>query len=250
MDMLEERLNAFLVPMLGLDPARHYCEFDLSAKLAASFEEQAGVLQSSAGGPWMTRNEVRARMNMPALPGGDELIVPLNVSEGGLASPNDTDPTVERYSAAPLPESKSADGGADPFGDGGPKVAVTLLKTSSEPPVDSVGEIEATLTRFVERQARRVFSDLRAGEPKARKAADDYPWWWDMLRWDRELGEDLEPLFRKLCDLRGMSAMADIDEPASAWDSGRTADFVHAMAERRAHLFNEGTMHQLAASML
>lgn len=256
LDMVEKRLNGFLVPMLGMDPATHYCEFDLSSKLAASFEEQASVLQSSVGGPWMLRNEARARMNLPALPGGDELIVPLNVSEGGLAAPNDTDPTVERYNARPAldvhVEPLAKGGDAAPFGDGGSKVAVTLLKTSSEPPEDSVAEIEGVLRRLLERQARRVFADLRAGEAasKSRKAADDYPWWWDMLRWDRELGDDLEPLFRQLCDLRGMAAMADIEEPTSAWDSKRTANFVHAMAERRAHLFNEGTMQQLAGNML
>ncbi|MBR1830424.1 MAG: phage portal protein [Atopobiaceae bacterium] len=274
--MIQQRINLELVPALGLDPERNYCEFDLSSKLAASFEEQAGVLQSSVGGPFMLRNEARARMNLPALPGGDELIVPLNVTEGGLASPRDTDPTkgapempeqlakaladAIAVAAKQLAEEKSlpakdvrvepAGGDAAPFGDGGAKVSVTLLKTSSEPPEDSVAEIEATLTRAMERQARRVFADLRAGEPKARKAADEYPWWWDMLRWDRELGEDLEPLFRKLCDLRGMAAMSDIEEPASAWDSRRTENFVHAMAVRRAHLFNEGTMHQLAANML
>lgn len=254
--LIEQRINAVLVPMLGMDPARHYCEFDLSSKLAASFEEQAGVLQSSVGGPYMTRNEARARMNMPALPGGDELIVPLNVTEGGLASPNDTDPTKARPALDVRVEPVAKGGGAAPFGDVAAghdaKLAVTLLKTSSEPPEDSVAEIEGVLRRLLERQARRVFADLRAGEAasKSRKAADDYPWWWDMLRWDRELGDDLEPLFRKLCDLRGMSAMADIEEPASAWDSGRTANFVHAMAERRAHLFNEGTMRALAGNML
>ena len=277
--LIEQRINARLVPMLGMDPATHYCEFDLSSKLAASFEEQASVLQSSVGGPWMLRNEARARMNLPAIDGGDELIVPLNVTEGGLASPNDTDPTKgvpataeqvvkaiagalsldvaqpRRAAESPVPAKdvrvEPTGGDAVPFGDGAPKVAVTLLKTSSEPPEDSVTEIEGVLRRLLERQARRVFADLRAGEgaPKARKAADDYPWWWDMLRWDRELGDDLEPLFRQLCDLRGMAAMADINEQTSAWDSRRTTNFVRAMAERRAHLFNEGTMKQLAATL-
>ena len=108
--MIQQRNNAVLVPRLGLDES-HYCEFDLSKKLAASFEEQASVLQSSAGGPWITRNEARARMNMPALPGGDELIVPLNVTEGGLASPNDTDPTkaFPLRNGMELPPTTSAD---------------------------------------------------------------------------------------------------------------------------------------------
>jgi hypothetical protein len=40
----------------------------------------------------MTRNEQRARFNLPRIDGADELIVPLNVVEGGLASPRDTAP--------------------------------------------------------------------------------------------------------------------------------------------------------------
>lgn len=90
--LIQQRNNAIIPAKLGLDES-HYCEFDLSSKLAASFEEQASVLQSTVGGPYMLRNEARARMNLPAIPGGDQLIVPLNVVEGGLASPNDTDPT-------------------------------------------------------------------------------------------------------------------------------------------------------------
>ena len=41
MAMLEQRINATVVPMLGLEPSRNYCEFHKSAKLAANFEEQA-----------------------------------------------------------------------------------------------------------------------------------------------------------------------------------------------------------------
>lgn len=228
MDMLEERLNAFLVPMLGLDPARHYCEFDLSAKLAASFEEQAGVLQSSAGGPWMTRNEVRARMNMPALPGGDELIVPLNVSEGGLASPRDTDPTVERYSGAPvgyvqggvlyalpqakgegpfgpLPECGGAEtegrvcepvsqkaGDAAPFGN---KSAVRIKARELDP-----AGLEAVLRRFYVRQASYMGKRLADGDGGVFDSKD---------RWVRELASDLmEALDRPFGDAAAEAALA------------------------------------------
>jgi hypothetical protein len=57
--------------------------------MRGSFEEQAGVLSTSVGAPWMTRNEARAKQNMSAIDGGDELITPLNVLVGGQASPQD-----------------------------------------------------------------------------------------------------------------------------------------------------------------
>lgn len=67
-----------------------YVEANVDAKLRGSFEEQAKATSTAVGGPWMTRNEARARRNLPPVEGGDELITPLNVTEGGQASPQDT----------------------------------------------------------------------------------------------------------------------------------------------------------------
>lgn len=69
-----------------------YIEFNLAEKLRGSFNEQASAIQSAVGAPWMTRAEARSLFNMSEVVGADELIVPLNVLEGGLASPNDTAP--------------------------------------------------------------------------------------------------------------------------------------------------------------
>lgn len=87
---IEARINTFLLPMLGMNPARHYVEFNIAEKLQGNFEEQAKALQTSIGGPWMSRAEGRALMNLPTLPGTDELITPLNVLVGGQASPADS----------------------------------------------------------------------------------------------------------------------------------------------------------------
>lgn len=86
--MLEERMNAFLLPMIGYDDSSVYVEFNTESRLRGSFEEQAAVMQASIGGPWMTINEGRARQNLPAVEGGDDLIRPLNVTQNG-----DQDPT-------------------------------------------------------------------------------------------------------------------------------------------------------------
>lgn len=82
---LEQRINRAVVPKLA-DPDV-YVEFNLQAKLAGSFEEQAGVLQTSIGAPWLTVNEGRARQNLPAVDGGDDLIRPLNVTQNGDQNP-------------------------------------------------------------------------------------------------------------------------------------------------------------------
>lgn len=83
-----------------------YVEFNMAEKLRGSFEEQAKALQTLIGAPVMTRNEGRARLNLPQVDGGDELITPLNVVEGGQASATDSAPddtTQARLRAVPDP---------------------------------------------------------------------------------------------------------------------------------------------------
>ncbi|AXQ65128.1 portal protein [Gordonia phage Schmidt] len=80
--MIEARLNAQLLPKIDADPSE-YVEFNIREKLEGSFEEQGNVMYQAAGGPYMTRNEVRARMNMPRIEGGDDLIVPKNLGVPG-----------------------------------------------------------------------------------------------------------------------------------------------------------------------
>jgi hypothetical protein len=85
---LEDRQNAFLLPRLG-EPTERYVEFNIAEKLQGSFEEQAAVMSTLVGAPVFTPNEARSRFNLPAVEGGDQLIVPLNVTQGGQASPQD-----------------------------------------------------------------------------------------------------------------------------------------------------------------
>ncbi len=69
-----------------------YVEFNMAEKLKGTPEEQASVLQTMVGRPIMTANEGRSRINMPRIDGGDELVTPLNVLIGGMASPTDSAP--------------------------------------------------------------------------------------------------------------------------------------------------------------
>lgn len=91
MAMFAQEIQSQVLPDLR-DAKGVYCEFNIDAKMRGSFEEQAAAASTATGGPWMTRNEQRARFNLPAVDGGDDLITPMNVTEGGLASPRDTAP--------------------------------------------------------------------------------------------------------------------------------------------------------------
>ena len=91
--MLEQRINMALPPkVLGDSHPGMYVEFNIQAKLNGSFEEQGTILQQATGGPFMTSNEARVRLNLPVLDGGDELIRPLNVTQPGDHNPIPAEP--------------------------------------------------------------------------------------------------------------------------------------------------------------
>lgn len=91
LEMIQQEIHAQLLPDLP-DSSDVYVEFNIQQKMAGSFEEQAVAASTATGRPWMTVNEQRARFNLPQIDGGDSLITPMNVTEGGLASPRDTAP--------------------------------------------------------------------------------------------------------------------------------------------------------------
>lgn len=109
-DVLGGRLIAFRQALnagmrrAGILPPKRYIEENVAVRLQGNPELQASVMQTQVGAPVRTVNEARKLLNLPPVEGGDELIVPLNVTKGGLASPTDTAPkTLGRLtSASPL----------------------------------------------------------------------------------------------------------------------------------------------------
>lgn len=222
LDMLEERINAFLVPRLGLDNT-HYCEFDLDAKLQGSFEERAQVMQSSVGAPWMTRNEARAMLNLPAIDGGDELVTPLNVLTGGQASPNDVDGVESAYNAA-QPQTKSKSG----------------IRLKAAPEEYDAKEIASALRKFFKRQSRSLAGSL--------KKSGNYADWWDADRWERELADDLTPIFQRQAARRGARMVDDLNL-SGEFDAERIENYIKAMALGKSKAINNVTYRELKAAL-
>lgn len=75
-----------------LEHGVEYLEENVAIRLMGNPELQASILQTQVGAPVRSVNEARRILNLPPMDGGDELIVPLNVTKGGLASPTDTGP--------------------------------------------------------------------------------------------------------------------------------------------------------------
>lgn len=219
LQMLQQRVNAFLLPMVGADPSL-YVEFDLTEKLKGSFEERAAILQASVGGPWMTRNEARADNNLPPVDGGDELITPLNVVTGGQASPQDSAPKSAELKLITPSHRKDRDD-------------TIRIKGKSDEQDDA--DVAAILKKFFERQANSILPKIGAGRD-----------WWDEDRWDEELVEDLLPVVNDIADKHGMSAA---DVMGTEYGVELTRNYLKAMTEGRAHAINTSTREKLEAAV-
>lgn len=206
---IEDRLNAFLVPRFDSRP-NLYVEFNIEEKLQGNFEEQTTALQSSVGAPWMTTNEARAIRNMPAIEGGDSLVVPLNVLKGGQASPTDSAPP------------KALDRG----------IHFKAANTSRH-----ASKAEQVLATFFGRQQASVLGKIASGSD-----------WWDAERWDRELADDLFPLAHSIAATLG-KAEAERLGFKDGFDADQTINFLKAVAARYASTVNKTTKAQLDTAL-
>lgn len=242
LSVIEQRINADLKPRLG-DPESQYAEFDLRGKLRGNFDEQISSLQTATGAPVMTRAEARDELNLPYVEGTDELIVPLNVVTGGLASPTDTDPTVERYSnsditrvllvnSAPEPDAKADDGGEE----------VCYKADAADDEIDALAD---TVRKFFGRQRRSVLAAIGASKADG----EDEPEWWDSERWNRELTDDLIAAVMAGSEAAARRALKALGLDPDAYDVERTKAFLRALVRRRAEMINDDTRDALEKSI-
>lgn len=222
LQMLQQRINSFLLPMIGADP-QTYVEFDLTEKLKGSFEERASILQSAVGGPWMTRDEARADNNLPPLPDGQgsQIITPLNVIEGGQASPQDThtnqnagEPEVKLI----IPSHR--------------KDNAETIRIKGKSNEEEDADVTEVLSKFFRRQANSVLPKIGA------KSAE----WWDEDRWNAELADDLEPIIDKIADAHGMSTAEIL---GTEYGREITRKYLRKLTEGRAKAINASTLEKL-----
>lgn len=230
LQMFQQRINAFLLPMLGADPTT-YVEFDLTEKLKGSFEERAQILQSSVGSPWLTRNEARADMNLPPVPGGDVLITPLNVTEGGQPSPNALVDDAYSY-PNPVGRPSEDDKGCSccHHKDG------TQIRIKGQSTEEEDDKLKDTLTRFFRRQRNSVLPKIGADDEN----------YWDEDRWNIELANDLEPLLREIADAHGIEASELLQ---FVYTPDITRGYLEQCAQMRARAINEQTRNRLSLNL-
>lgn len=203
----EDALNAQLVADLAGADTTLYVEANVESKLRGSFEEQAQVMQSATGAPWMTRNEARAMQNRAPIDGGDDLVVPLNVLAGGQASPQDSGSQNEK-----------------------PKSREVHTKARANASHDE--KARQVVADFFKRQESAVSGRLRL------KAEAD---WWDGPRWDAELADDLYRLSVQTATQVGRASAERMGFDPGDYDEDRTLAFLRKAAESDAANINATT---------
>ena len=225
---IQQRFNAFLLPMIGADPYTIYVEFDLQEKLKGSFEEQAAILSTAVGRPWMTVDEGRAQVNLPKLPDGqgENLVIPLNVEVSGQPNPgNDYDYPGVDNNAKKL----------EPCGCKSCKEQ-TELRIKGKSDKDDDEKVQTVLTEFFKRQSRSIIPKISAG-------AEDF---WNAERWDKELKEDLEPVLIEIADKHGKSTAEQL---GSEYGTEVTRKYLETASEARAKKINEGTLRAITKEL-
>ncbi len=207
---IEDRINTFLVPVLDPRPGV-YVEFNIAEKLQGNFEEQATALSTSVGAPYMLRSEARSRMNLPAIPDADTLVVPLNVLVGGQASPRDSAP---------------------------PKAGPLQIKARA--PQSYEDKHAEVLRKFFRRQGSVVMTALGV------KAAGDY---WDETRWDGELSDDLYRLAVLVTGEVSAKTLDSIGFSPDEYDIDRTLAWLREASDRSAGSINATTKAALDAAL-
>lgn len=227
---IAEDIGLQLIPDLP-DSDGVYVEFNLAEKLRGSFEEQATQLQTAVGAPWLTRNEARARMNLPTIDGGDDLITPLNVLVGGMASPTDTAP--------------------DPAEAALPKAPGRLVLVKSGRPEEledfdrEQARFAAALERWTTRQADAL---LDAAGAKADGMPDLLELW---AAGSEERLAQLEALIAehgyRLAQVGAWEALAQFNPEAEGWSAEVMLAWILAAAESHAAQHEEAGRTAVAA---
>lgn len=217
---LEQTINAQLIPLME-EHKNIYVEANVESKLRGDFIEQAQVKSSATGAPWLTRNEARALENRPPVPGGDELVIPLNVLTGGQASPHDSGSQNLRASA------------------GKTKAIIAEAKASGKVPPRYVERVQKMFSDFFARQSRSVLARIGAGDSK----------WWDADRWNKELSEDLYQVSVLISSYIGEQTAENLGFEPDNYNVDQTLAFLKAVSERIADQVNTTTANAIESAI-
>ena len=202
---IEQAINSEIVPYLGGDDV--YGEFDRDSAMAGSFLEQAQYLQTAVGGPYLTRAEARKSLNRPYIEGTDELIVPMNVTEGGLASPRDT---------------------------GSQNLDADAAKSSRAHVV-----VKSEGAKRVRGRMEKSLADLYRRQFKATDDLDEESW---HRKWDPIAERMMQPILFDAAVTGSEQVFERVRKADGGWSPDVMRNYVRAMAKSKAAAVNAGSL--------
>lgn len=240
---VEREIEAQLLPEFTPSAAvrrKQYIEFNLDAKLRGSFEEQARIMATTAGGPIVTVNEARARLNLPPIEGGDLIFVPLNSvraggPQGAPQSPIET-PAVGLEPTGTTPGDGVSQGasaeGSYVMGKGS---NIEDLLKASDARMKDAGDREAhaqflrdARVKFEVRWTTMIMRYFDRQSPFAERGLK-------RERWDRELADDMFGVALQEVEFVGEDAAERIN---GFWDTEVTADYIRVSCKNEAKQIN------------
>lgn len=233
----EEALNAGLAHLL--QPGEEI-RADVDSKLRTDQATRAKINQIQVGRPIQTVNEARAERGWPAVDGGDELIVPLNVSEGGLASPADTgrtnegDPESEEMGLGKAAAPEGAKATTTPSGDKPEQPEWSDPQAIAELTEKFQAAMHAWGVKAAARWRDRLGLKLKA-TAEAVPALD--PAWRSV-----DIKELIELLMEHMPELAGASSeetLALLEADPEVWSAQAQVNWLTKAAENNAAFFND-----------
>jgi HK97 family phage portal protein len=170
--------------------------FDIDQKLRGSFATEAAAYATAVGAPVMTRDEARARRNLPPLPEGQgaNIVTPLNVLEGGQPSPRTTLAPQDNPPAGVAPTLGAASlepGQKDAGGVTYPRQVDLVYPRIRKRHAQKYAEV---MSGYFNRQRKAIDSLLGSTKHLKHAAPADIQATLAADRWNRELGDDLYAL--------------------------------------------------------
>jgi hypothetical protein len=210
-EFLTIHLNPYLVrveqevqPLLGDD---HFAEFLRDAIVRGDINSRYQAYNTGLQAGFLTRNEVRARENLDPVPGGDELLTPLNMGTAGQQQPRQQPPRQEPEEEEDEPEASAQ------FVTLQAAEIMPVVETTAEPapaPQAATIDLEPLIVDVAGRLVAREIVGLNARIDKAANDPQAY------FRWAAEWFEKHREYVTKAIEPLFTAAGSTIDPTAAA----------------------------------
>jgi HK97 family phage portal protein len=248
-DVLPPYCEAFtrqldLSVLVGEYGETEFCfEFNLDEKHMG--DDRLKALTSATGRPVMLTNEARARLNLPPVKGGDDLVTPDNVTAGDKPKPSVDIMPIQDPNKPPQdgshreeePKALATAGQGMILSRGQQAELAKQLEVTTQPrrmaDIDRqlryIDEAKAVFERHYARQARILGKSATKGA--------------DSERWNSELAGDIERLARSIVEREGgiyVSRLGGVD-----FDMRKVENYLHETAVGTAEGVNEATQRDI-----